>query len=76
MKTLTWLLAILASVSLLAALGTGLGMRSLGIWAFQLHKVVGSSSVILGLGMAIWSVCPLLDRKPGGLRLVRKTGNE
>lgn len=57
MKTISYLIMILTPLALLIALGTGMGMRSLGIWAFQLHKIAGLFAVILGISMTVlwWS---------------------
>jgi len=53
MKTGSWLLAVFTTLALLIALGTGLRMRTLGIWAFQFHKIAGISAVILGIIITI-----------------------
>ena len=52
MKVTSYFVSVLTTIALLITIGTGLGMRSLGIWAFQLHKIAGISSVILGIMMA------------------------
>ncbi|HWP96024.1 MAG TPA: hypothetical protein VN426_04170 [Syntrophomonadaceae bacterium] len=50
-------IAVLMGCVLLTALGTGLGMRSLGIWAFHVHRAAGFSAVILGMIItALWSI--------------------
>ncbi len=53
MKVTSYFISVLTTIALLITIGTGLGMRSLGIWAFQLHKIAGIFSVTLGIIMAV-----------------------
>jgi len=64
MRVFSYLIMALTPIFLLITLGTGLGMRSLGIWAFQLHKMAGVSSVILGIIITgLWSTFCIQNKK-------------
>jgi hypothetical protein len=60
MKIIAHTIAAFMILFLLIAVLTGLRMGSFGIWAFQLHRIAGVSSLIMGLTITfIWLTAQL-----------------